>query len=109
MNYGERHGSSVKRYIKRYGWIGAVLCLTLVLAPGVKSLAVNENSGKMYESIINKQNEISQIQEQRKALESGLTDMKMIMANLQDRKKGLKDYVETLDGTLAEILNDNPK
>ncbi len=103
MNYGERHGSSVKRYIKRYGWIGAVLCLTLVLAPGVKSLAVNENSGKMYESIINKQNEISQIQEQRKALESGLTDMKMIMANLQDRKKGLKDYVETLDGTLAEI------
>ena len=103
MNYGERHGSSVKRYIKRYGWIGAVLCLALVLAPGVKSLAVNENSGKMYENIINKQNEISQIQEQRKALESGLTDMKMIMANLQDRKKGLKDYVATLDGTLAEI------
>ena len=56
-----------------------------------------------YEGIVNKQNEISKIEDERKNLESGLSDLQALKKQLEQQKTSLKNYVTTLDNTLLEI------
>lgn len=55
------------------------------------------------ESIWKKQNEITQIEDEKKALESGLSDLQKIKKELEQQKSNLKNYVTQLDSTLSEI------
>ena len=54
-------------------------------------------------SIQQKQDEIAQIEDEKKALESGLSDLQKIKKELEKQKSNLKEYVIQLDGTLSEI------
>ncbi len=84
------------------------LCLLLLAGDGVRSFATSNVAGTgttpyTSSSIRDKQNEITQIEEQKKALESGLSDLQKIKKELESKKSNLKDYVNQLDGTLSEI------
>ncbi|MBR1930605.1 MAG: peptidoglycan DD-metalloendopeptidase family protein [Lachnospiraceae bacterium] len=70
---------------------------------GSEKKAESSSDVKTYESIINKQNEISKIEDERKDLQNGLSDLKKIKKQLEDQKTNLKNYVSLLDNSLAEM------
>lgn len=55
------------------------------------------------ESIQQKENEIKKAQEEKKQLQSGLTDVKKLKASLEASKADLNEYIEKLDVQLDEI------
>ncbi len=55
------------------------------------------------ESIKKKEEEISKAKEEKKALQSGLTDVKKLKQDLENSKSNLADYVAELDGDLVAI------
>jgi len=55
------------------------------------------------DSIVQMQNSISQAEQQKQELQSGLTDVKTILAGLQKTKSNLSDYVEQLDSNLNDV------
>lgn len=50
-----------------------------------------------------KEKEISDVQNQKKGLQTGLTDVKQILKDLENTKSDLKNYVTKLDSSLASI------
>lgn len=80
----------------------AVLLLTVAAVSPFTSMADSETE-KIEQSIKEKQNAIGAAQKQRDTLQSGLTDVKKLVADLENSKKNLKDYVTKLDANLAEI------
>ena len=55
------------------------------------------------DSIKDKQNQISQAEDEKKKLQSSLTDIQNIKKELEEAKADLKKYVTQLDASLAEI------
>ena len=66
-----------------------------------KNIAVA--TGGTHENIAKKKEEISQAKEERKKLQSGLSDIKKLVQELEKSKTSLKNYVKELDGQLTTI------
>lgn len=62
-----------------------------------------DNISELKNSIEKKQQEIKDAQDQKKQLQSGLTDVKTIIDGLEQSKKDLAAYVTQLDANLTEI------
>lgn len=84
---------------------GLLLCSTVFLGlygAGLQVDATNKTAPTV-ESIREKENQISQIKEQKEGLKDGLSDLQNIKKSLELQKDDLKNYVKQLDGNLAEI------
>ncbi len=79
------------------------LLLTGLLTPSLTSLADTTSAEKIQNSIKQKQNAIGEAEKQKQALQSGLTDVKKLVADLEKSKNDLKAYVAKLDANLDEI------
>lgn len=85
---------------------GCIICLILVLI-----FAVTDNidskattmSSITSDSIKEKEQQISQAQKEKEALQNNLSDLKKIKKELEAQKKNLKNYVAQLDENLAQI------
>jgi len=86
---------------KRVLIIALALCLLFVAFPFPEM----ETAAKQLtsESIRDKENQISEAEKEKEALESGLTDLQKVKRELEKKKKDLKDYVAQLDGELVVI------
>lgn len=78
------------------GFLSAIL-----LFSAVPPVLVHATS--LEESIKQKQDAISQAQEDKKKLQSGLSDIKAMVAKLEKSKNDLESYVVELDGQLASL------
>lgn len=77
-----------------------VLCLLVV---GMNPfLCSADEISDLKNSIQQKQNAISQAQNEKKVLQSGLTDVKKVISSLETSKKNLANYISQLDVTLSE-------
>ncbi|WP_276951262.1 murein hydrolase activator EnvC family protein [Acetatifactor muris] len=72
----------------------------------IQASASGKTSAVTSDSIREKENQISQKKEEKKALQGGLSDLKEIKKNLESQKNNLKDYVRQLDGEL-ELIEQN--
>lgn len=77
-------------------------CLFLAVMFPIKGQATGMSSITS-DSIKDKQNQISQAEDQREKLEGLLTDIKSVKKKLEREKNNLKKYLKELDGTLTEI------
>lgn len=81
--------------------LAPALCIAAVggmlLVPGTANAAVTNDS------IRAKQNELSQIEQEKKNLESGLSDLEKMKKDLEQEKSDLQSYVAKLDSNLDEI------
>ncbi len=82
--------------------LGVVICLTLIPTSTQMVWATNYDNITS-DSIKEKQNQISQVQQEKTALQSGLTDVKKILGELESSKTNLKQYVTKLDSSLNSI------
>lgn len=84
---------------------GLLLCSTILFHSDRVELQVDATgkSTPTVESIKEKENQISQIKEQKEGLKNGLSDLQKIKDNLELQKDDLKNYVKELDGNLGEI------
>lgn len=93
---------NMKKWQKRI-----TLLLTVFLLFGAKGSAfvalADSTTEKLEQSIKDKQNAIDAAQQQRQTLQSGLTDVKKLVSELEASKKNLNDYVVKLDANLNEI------
>jgi len=87
---------------KRYVGISFVASVFLFVALSMGASAT-KLSAITSDSIKEKQEQISQAEEEKKELESGLSDLQKIKKELEKQKADLKKYVQQLDGNLAQI------
>lgn len=80
-----------------------VLGFALVLGVALKYETTALASELTNDSIKQKEAEISKAKEEKKALQSGLSNVKEIKKQLEQSKKDLANYVEELDANLVEI------
>lgn len=85
---------------------GCIICLILVLifaaTDNIDSKATTMSSITS-DSIKEKEQQISQAQKEKEALQNNLSDLKKIKKELEAQKKNLKNYVAQLDENLAQI------
>lgn len=83
------------------------LCLLLgmffILAAGVKYQNIAYASELTNDSIKQKEEEIQKAKEEKKSLQSGLTNVKELKKQLEASKTNLANYIEELDANLADI------
>ena len=88
---------------------GLLLCsmaLPWLAGSGLRAQATSQaapKSAPTTESIREKEEEISQIKEQKEGLKDGLSDLQEIKKNLELQKDNLKNYVKELDASLEQI------
>lgn len=86
---------------------GKALCVALgfllVFGIAARYETVTYASGLTNNSIKEKEAEINRIKEEKKALQSGLTDVQSLKKQLEASKAELDNYVKELDGNLANI------
>lgn len=80
--------------------LAGLLSAILLLSAGY-SMPVHATS--LEESIKQKEEAISQAEKDKKALQSGLSDIKAMVAKLEKSKSSLENYVVELDGQLASL------
>lgn len=80
-----------------------LLSLFLVLAAGVKYQNTAYASELTNDSIKQKEEEIKKAKEEKKSLQSGLTNVKELKKQLEASKTNLANYIEELDANLASI------
>lgn len=80
-----------------------VLGFALILGTALKYQSTALASELTNDSIKQKEAEINKAKEEKKALQSGLTNVKEIKKQLEQSKADLADYVEELDANLVEI------
>ncbi|MCI9141698.1 MAG: peptidoglycan DD-metalloendopeptidase family protein [Lachnospiraceae bacterium] len=73
---------------------------------GPRQVFASGTSSVTSDSIREKENQIAQKKEEKKALQGGLSDLKEIKKNLESQKDNLKNYVKQLDGEL-EVIEQN--
>lgn len=81
----------------------ALFCVTIFLGPSSGNVSASSRSSLTSESIREKEAQIAQAQEDKKNLQSGLTDLQKLKKDLESKKTDLKNYVAELDANLAEI------
>lgn len=91
----------MRKELKQISCLLGIVLLTGVFLSSPTVLAVDTD--KIQNSIQEKQNAIGEAEKQKAALQSGLTDIKRLVADLENSKKNLKDYVKKLDANLDEI------
>ena len=79
------------------------LCLMLVLAASDRYEITASASGLTNDSIRQKEDEIKKAKEEKKSLQSGLTNVKELKKQLEASKASLANYIEELDANLATI------
>ncbi len=84
---------------------GLLLCAVVLLGPegAHRKAQATAKSTPTAESIREKEEEISQIKEQKEGLKNGLSDLQEIKKNLELQKDNLKNYVRELDASLEKI------
>lgn len=82
-----------------------VLLLSLVFGIAGKYETTAYASELTNDSIKKKEQEINKAQQEKKALQSGLTDVKALKKELEASKANLANYVAELDGKLTVIQN----
>lgn len=80
-----------------------LLSLFLVLAAGVKYQNTAYANELTNDSIKQKEEEIQKAKEEKKSLQSGLTNVKELKKQLEASKANLANYIEELDANLASI------
>lgn len=80
-----------------------VLGFALILGVALKYQATALASELTNDSIKQKEAEINKAKEEKKALQSGLSNVKEIKKQLEESKENLANYVEELDANLVEI------
>ncbi|MDE5824491.1 MAG: peptidoglycan DD-metalloendopeptidase family protein [Lachnospiraceae bacterium] len=100
MRRRQYHGKAVKRV--------ALFMVVTVLAAAVSAwrcpfVSRADEVSDLKKSIEQKQQEIKDAQNQKKHLQSGLTDVKTIISELEQSKRDLAAYVTQLDANLSEI------
>ncbi len=93
---------SMKIWRKRIGILLAVFLLLGTEGSSFVSFA-DSDTEKLQNSIKEKQNAIDAAEKQRNSLQSGLTDVKKLVSELEASKKNLNDYVVKLDENLNAI------
>ena len=88
---------------KRIRTISLILGGIMILHFGMTDIPKVYASELTNESIQQKENEIKKAQEEKKQLQSGLTDVKKLKASLEASKADLNEYIEKLDVQLDEI------
>ena len=82
----------------------AVTVFVTAMFSGMRPLVSRADEiSELKNSIEQKQQEIKDAQDQKKQLQSGLTDVKTIISGLEQSKKDLAAYVTQLDTNLSEI------
>lgn len=90
--------------MKRWRNMACVLiCLGLILGIACKCELAAYASELTNDSIKKKEAEIDKAKEEKKALQSGLTDVKALKKKLEASKADLANYVAELDADLADI------
>lgn len=89
-----------KGHTKKY--IGVLLCLAFALSVSGESRA-DSLSFITSDSIREKEGQISNAQDEKKQIESALTDIKAMKEQLEGEKADLEGYVVALDSNLEEI------
>lgn len=89
-----------RKHLKKY--IGFLFLLAVVLTQGTEAAAVSLSSITS-DSIREKEGEISKAQDEKKALQSGLTDIKALKEKLEGEKNNLQNYIVALDADLDKI------
>lgn len=82
------------------GVVMLVLAVSVSICPFVSRA---DEASDLKNSIEQKQQEIKDAQDQKKQLQSGLTDVKSIINELEEAKSSLAAYVKQLDGNLEQI------
>ncbi|MGN0306815.1 MAG: murein hydrolase activator EnvC family protein [Lachnospiraceae bacterium] len=90
-----------KKWIKGIGLALVCACLAAVLPEPVPVSATSA----LEESIQEKKDAIAKAQEERKKLQSGLSDVKAMVKELEASKNSLAEYVKELDGQLISVEN----
>lgn len=82
----------------------SLLLVISLLAVGVPHFVSRADEiSELKQSIENKENAINKAQDEKKALQSGLTNVKNVIASLETSKKNLSAYISQLDTTLSEV------
>ncbi|MBQ9991264.1 MAG: peptidoglycan DD-metalloendopeptidase family protein [Lachnospiraceae bacterium] len=91
----------MKKWIK---WTSLVLLIALLAVTVYEPVTVSATAA-LEESIRQKREEIAKAQEERKKLQSGLNDVKAMVAELEKSKNSLAAYVAELDNQLISVEN----
>lgn len=93
-----------KKRVRGAVFLLAVTILVAAMFAGMCPFVCQADSvSDLKKSIEQKQNEIKDAEKQKKALQSGLTDVKSIINELEKSKKSLSSYVSQLDVNLSEV------
>ncbi len=106
MNERARKGSRWGRI----GLIWAVCVCALALMPdgglgsaGALAASATANTGTVSQNIKDKEDQISQIQQERNSLKNGLSDLQKMRDELATARADLKKYITRLDQDLSQI------
>lgn len=91
---------------KRLLTIGSLLCVIGICSMSIRDVSALSFSSITSNSIKEKEQQIAQAQDEKKQLQSGLTNIKKIKKDLENKKSDLKKYVAELDAQL-EIIEAN--
>ena len=81
----------------------ALLLMTVLLSVSVCPLVSHADKiSDLKKSIQDKQDAIDKAQNEKKALQSGLTDVKKVISGLQTSKQNLSNYISQLDDSLSQ-------
>ncbi len=83
--------------------LSMLLCVTILWGAWTENGSATSLSSITSESIREKEDQIDQARRDKENLQSGLTDLKQLKADLESRRSNLKEYVAQLDGDLARI------
>ena len=84
--------------------ISIIMCAVLLVSCCQVQFVTATSSSELTNDLIKeKESQISEAQQQKAALQSGVTDVKKILQSLQSSKKDLSNYVKKLDSSLDDI------
>lgn len=84
-------------------FVAVTVLVTAMFAGARPFVCQADNVSDLKNSIEQKQKEIKEAEDQKKKLQSGLTDVKTIINDLEKSKKNLAIYVTQLDANLSEV------
>lgn len=89
---------------KQFSCICLALCMGFVISTHITASATGSNMSSITsDSIREKEEQIKQAEQEKEALQSGLTNLQTIKKELETQKANLKQYVAQLDSSLMEI------
>ena len=90
------------RYKKLIRGIALLLITALLSVSAGSFVSQADKISDLKKSIQDKQDAIDKAQSEKKALQSGLTDVKKVISGLETSKKNLSAYISQLDNSLSQ-------